>query len=152
MPHQLTAVHASLVLRENTIANLLTEKKNVIPLVDIAANAPMEDALDLLLANDILTLPVYKPPTGASIKAGVPLAKEYIGFVGAYDLFALLALHVSHRRRHWSLQAHVQRLTGVALHRIRRMAAQPIVFRLMRRWRDWDWSTRLPGRCPRLSA
>lgn len=75
-------------LQRHTVRELLSAKKDPIPLVDIANVAPVEEALDLLLAGDILTLPVYAAGTESA-------EKQYIGFVSAYDLLTFLTLHAS---------------------------------------------------------
>ncbi|RKP10222.1 hypothetical protein THASP1DRAFT_27988 [Thamnocephalis sphaerospora] len=74
-------------LREHTVQQLLSGKKDVIPLVDVAATASVEEALDLLLANDILTLPVYSTQNVPDNEE-----RQYVGFVSAYDLLTFLVL------------------------------------------------------------
>jgi CBS domain-containing protein len=75
-------------LQRHTVRELLDNKKDPIPLVDISNDAPVEEALDLLLAGDILTLPVYMTGTEST-------KKQYIGLISAYDLLHFLTLHVS---------------------------------------------------------
>jgi len=59
------------------VADLLKELKPQSDLVDVPSNATLEYVFEVLLANDILSVPVYKDQSQP---------KEYLGFVSVQDL------------------------------------------------------------------
>lgn len=78
-----------LFIASTTVANVLAEVKPLPhrQLVDLPSTATMEEALDIFLAEDILSAPVYRLTDGR---------KEYITIVSVLDLLKLLSSHVSH--------------------------------------------------------
>ncbi|KAI8978404.1 hypothetical protein BDB01DRAFT_860969 [Pilobolus umbonatus] len=84
-------------IKSTTIADVLSSVKPTSrTLLDLSSDATIEQALDLLLAEDILSVPIYKKGTSSN--------KQYITIVSALDLLKLLSTKVSmsslHNDRH----------------------------------------------------
>ncbi|RUS13688.1 hypothetical protein BC937DRAFT_94931 [Endogone sp. FLAS-F59071] len=71
----------------HTVGSLLTEFKQQLPeLIDISAESTVEEAFDILLANDITSVPVYRIQDDT---------KEYITIVNTLDLLRFTIINVS---------------------------------------------------------
>ncbi|RKP22913.1 hypothetical protein SYNPS1DRAFT_25154 [Syncephalis pseudoplumigaleata] len=73
------------LLKTTSVHQLLLDKKNAIPLVALPATASIEDVLDRLLAEDVLSVPIYTSTTSDDNDT------RYIGLVSAYDLLVYLS-------------------------------------------------------------
>ncbi|KAI8048400.1 hypothetical protein BDF22DRAFT_746874 [Syncephalis plumigaleata] len=82
-------------LFENTsVHQLLQEKKNAIPLVALPSTSTIEEVFDCLLAQDVLSVPIYVPATTTTTTTSNGDDDddvEYIAFVSAYDLLVFLS-------------------------------------------------------------
>lgn len=94
---QSSDVHFSFGTRRNsthsfisnkTVANVITKIKPPTSrqLVDLPVTSTIEEAFDILLAEDILSVPIYKM---------VDNKKIYLTIIGVIDLLKLLGQHVS---------------------------------------------------------
>ncbi|KAI8577782.1 hypothetical protein K450DRAFT_301602 [Umbelopsis ramanniana AG] len=77
----MTAHNVRTFISRKTVDDLLRELKPQSDLVDVASSETLEIVFDTLLANDILSVPVYKENSQP---------KEYIGFVSALNLLRLI--------------------------------------------------------------
>jgi CBS domain containing-hemolysin-like protein len=69
-------------IASKTVGDLVKELKPRSDLVDVPSSETLETVFDILLANDILSVPVYKEDSKP---------KEYLGFVSVLDLVRLVA-------------------------------------------------------------
>ncbi|CAG8640348.1 6743_t:CDS:2 [Ambispora leptoticha] len=76
------AKHVSFIEKQ-TISNVLAEKPNIQSLIQLSVNATVEEAFDLLLAENILSVPVYRIWKGH---------REPIALVSAFDLVTFVCL------------------------------------------------------------
>lgn len=75
-------------IQSKTVGDVLTKvKPNQRELLDLPLTSTMEEALDLLLAQDILSVPIYRLNENNNVK-------EYITIVSALDLLKLLSTKV----------------------------------------------------------
>ncbi|CAG8584299.1 9106_t:CDS:2 [Ambispora gerdemannii] len=70
-------------IEKQTVANVLAEKPNIQLLIQLPVNATVEEAFDLLLAENILSVPVYRIWKGH---------REPIALVSAFDLVTFVCL------------------------------------------------------------
>jgi hypothetical protein len=82
----MTSHNVRTFITSKTVGDLVKELKPQSDLVDVASNETLEVVFDTLLANDILSVPVYKENSQP---------KEYLGFVSALNLLRLLVNIVS---------------------------------------------------------
>jgi len=80
-----TPKHISFI-SDQTVGSVLNEKQNIQSLIEISVNATVEEAFDLLLAENILSVPVYRRWRGR---------REPIAIVNVFDLVTFVALQVS---------------------------------------------------------
>ena len=79
-----SAPHDSFI-KEQTVGSILKEKQNISKLIEIPVTATIEEAFDVLLAENILSVPVYR------------LWREHrqpIAIVNVFDLVAFVCLQV----------------------------------------------------------
>jgi hypothetical protein len=77
-------------ISSNTVGDVLNKVKpesNNRPLYDLPVSASVEEAFDLLLAQDILAVPIYQQQDNEG--------KKYLAIVSAFDLLKLLGTQVS---------------------------------------------------------
>ncbi|KAH8554432.1 hypothetical protein BGW37DRAFT_484818 [Umbelopsis sp. PMI_123] len=77
----MTSKNVRTFIGNKTAGDLVKELKPQSDLVDVASNETLEVVFDTLLANDILSVPVYNE---------ISQPKEYLGFVSALDLVRLI--------------------------------------------------------------
>ncbi|CAG8474673.1 326_t:CDS:2 [Paraglomus occultum] len=70
-------------ISDQTVGSVLNEKQNIQSLIEISVNATVEEAFDLLLAENILSVPVYRRWRGR---------REPIAIVNVFDLVTFVAL------------------------------------------------------------
>ncbi|KAG0284347.1 hypothetical protein BGZ96_011282 [Linnemannia gamsii] len=76
----MTSLHAQF-LATHTVADVLEQKKQDLDLIDIQVTATVEKVFETLLANDILSVPVYRKFNNR---------KDYVAIVDAFDLLSTL--------------------------------------------------------------
>ncbi|KAF9298362.1 hypothetical protein BGZ88_007015 [Linnemannia elongata] len=76
----MTSLHAQF-LATHTVADVLSEKKQDHDLIDIQVTATVETVFETLLANDILSVPVYRKFNNR---------KDYVAIIDAFDLLSTL--------------------------------------------------------------
>ncbi|KAF9083075.1 hypothetical protein BGX29_009440 [Mortierella sp. GBA35] len=76
----MTSQHAHF-LATHTVADVLNEKKQDQPLIDIQVTATVEKVFETLLAHDILSVPVYRKFNNR---------KDYVAIIDAFDLLSTL--------------------------------------------------------------
>ena len=82
----MTSHNVKTFINNKVVGDLVKELKPQSDLVDVASNETLEVFFDTLLANDILSVPVYKENSQP---------KEYVGFVSALNLLRLIVGNVS---------------------------------------------------------
>ncbi|KAF9135403.1 hypothetical protein BGW39_003200 [Mortierella sp. 14UC] len=76
----MTSLHSQF-LETHTVADVLSEKKQDHALIDIQVTATVEKVFETLLANDILSVPVYRKFNNR---------KDYVAIIDAFDLLSTL--------------------------------------------------------------
>jgi hypothetical protein len=72
-------------IKEQTVGSVLKEKPNISKLIEIPVTATIEEAFDVLLAENILSVPVYRLWRGH---------RQPIAIVNVVDLVAFICLQV----------------------------------------------------------